>query len=98
MTIQTATRDEAAKMADALGNPGDVAEDLVRARADAQVFSSDHPRLIEDHPQEWVAVYDGRVVAKPTLEGLLDALVASDIPREHAVIRFIDQDEKVFIL
>lgn len=98
MTIQSATHEEAAEIARALGDPDEVARDLQRARRAAQVFSSDHPRLIEEHPHQWVAVYDSTVIARPSLEALLDALATRQIPREHAVIRFIDRDEKIFIL
>jgi hypothetical protein len=81
-----------------VGDPKLVAGDLRRFEKAAAVFSSDHPRLIEQYPQQWVAVYDGEMLAARSIEDLYHELEERGIAREHAIIRFVDRTERVLIL
>ena len=65
----------------------------------AKVLSSDHPRLIDEHPLQWVGVYQGRVAASAqTLSSLMRQLEDDGIPPQNAIVRFIDKTERTLIL
>jgi hypothetical protein len=82
-----------------LGGPREISGELRRFRKSALVFSRERPRMIEQHPQEWVAVYNGKVAAtNKSLPRLLKKLDAAKIPRGEALIRFIDRTERTMIL
>ena len=97
-TVQTGDSAQAARLMQELGDPEQIAAELEHTRASARAFSSDRPRMIEEHPGQWVAVYDSKCVARESFDGLLEAMDEQGIPREHAVVRFVDEDEQVFIL
>jgi hypothetical protein len=68
-------------------------------REAARVLSSDHPRMIDEHPSRWIGVYDGRVAASGrSLKSLLERLKKKRIPRDQTIIRFIDRQERMLIL
>ena len=46
-----------------LGDAKQISDQLRGFRKSALVLSRSRPRMIEEHPQEWVAVYDGKVRA-----------------------------------
>ena len=88
---------------DVLQHLGGSAESVDRAlrafTAAADVLSSDHPRLIDVYPRQWVGVHGGRVAASAeTLDALLTRLRDSGIPPENAIVRFIDKNERNLIL
>ena len=72
----------------------------LRQFADAAgVLSSDHPRLIDQHPLQWVGVYQGKVAASAqTLKSLLTQLQNAGIPPHNTIVRFIDKNERTLIL
>jgi hypothetical protein len=79
--------------------PGDVARELADFSASARVFSTDHPRLIDEHPQQWVGVYKGRVeAAGKTMKSVLSQLREKGVPKDETIVRFIDREEKTLIL
>ncbi|HZK90552.1 MAG TPA: hypothetical protein VFC56_10435 [Stellaceae bacterium] len=81
------------------GSPAEISANLVRFREAAKVLSSDHPRMIDEHPSRWVAVYDGKVAATGrSLNSLLLQLEKKRIPRAETIIRFIDKKERTLIL
>ncbi|HXE51266.1 MAG TPA: hypothetical protein VN663_23005 [Ramlibacter sp.] len=64
----------------------------------AKVLSSNHPRMINDHPYKWVAVFEGNVSAEARgLPDLLTKLDKKRVPREKVIIRYIDR-QLVYIL
>jgi len=65
----------------------------------AKVLSTDHPRMIDEHPSKWIAVYEGKVGARAkSLRELLSKIDKKHIPRDKAIIRFIDRQERTLIL
>lgn len=79
--------------------PEQIGAELESFTEAAKVLSSDHPRLINTHPMEWVAIYDGDVaVSAGTHDSLMSKLSARGIPPSQTVVRFIDRTEKTFIL
>ena len=88
---------------DALRHLGGSAEGIdrqLRQFADAAgVLSSDHPRLIDEHPLQWVGVYQGKVAASAqTLSSLMKQLEDEGIPPQSTIVRFIDTNERTLIL
>jgi hypothetical protein len=89
-----------ADMLEQLGGTAEQIDREIREFAEAaKVLSSDHPRLIETHPLHWVGVYQGRVAASAkSLDSLMKRLDEEGIPREKAIVRFIDNEERTLIL
>lgn len=84
----------------ALGAPPEQVDREIREFADAaRLLSSDHPRLIDEHPLQWVGVYQGRVAATgKTLKSLVTQLDRDGVPKERTIIRFIDKEQRTLIL
>ena len=65
----------------------------------ARLLSSDHPRLVDTHPREWVALYDGKVQATAkSFRGLVSRLKQRGLSPNEAVIRYIDTSGRKLIL
>ena len=55
--------------------------------------------LASEYPNEWIAVYEGKIQAhKRKLETLLKELDSHSIPRNETVIRFIEKEPRMLIL
>jgi hypothetical protein len=79
--------------------PKQIAKELRAFSRAARVLSSDRPRLIEQHPKEWVGIYDGKVGASAkSLKALLAALRKRGLPPSGAIIRYIDTNEGFLVL
>jgi IS30 family transposase len=88
------------KLASQLGaTPKQVDRELRRFSRAARLLSSDHARLIDKHPKEWVALYDGKVQATAkTFHGLVSKLKKRGLPPNEAIIRYIDTSGRKLIL
>ncbi len=65
----------------------------------ARVLSSDHPRLIEKHPKEWVGIYDGKVCATgKSFNALMSKLKKRGLSPGDTIIRYIDTSGRKLIL
>ena len=84
----------------ALGiNPGKVLEEMRSFRRSATRLSTDRPRMIEQFPDQWVALYLGRVEAHAEeYDTVLRMIDEKGIPREHAIVRFIESEPSTMIL
>ena len=95
----TATDTDMEAVVRKLGNLADLARDLQRFRNSARLLSSRQARLIEKYPKQWVAVYRGRVRAHArTLQGLMREIDEKGLPREDVITRFVDKNQRTFIL
>ena len=66
---------------------------------DVDYFNSVWPAVRSQHPDRYVAVYKGRVVANHrTLSGVLEAMDADGIPKHQAVLRYIASKPRKMIL
>lgn len=84
---------------DVIGDPRKIDEELVQFRRAAQRFSSDQPRFIEKYPNQWVAVFDGKVEASAkTHDDLLRAIDEKKLPRNRVMTRYIEDRQRTFIL
>jgi glutathione S-transferase len=58
-----------------------------------------HPRLIDEYPDQWVAVADSAVMAHgDTLEQVLTQIDAQNISRADVIVRFIERTQRTLIL
>jgi hypothetical protein len=65
----------------------------------ARLLSSDHPRLIEAHPEEWVGLYGGKVSATAkSFQALVAKLKRRGLAPNDAIIRYIDTSGRKLIL
>jgi hypothetical protein len=91
------TKDEVLRLLGA--SPEAIGKELSDFADAAKILSSDHPRLIDDHPMEWVGVFQGRVAATAKdFASLMAQLSEKKIPPEHTIVRFIDREEKTLLL
>ena len=81
------------------GTASQIAQGLASYREAARVLSCDHPRMIDEHPLQWIGVYKGNVVASGrSLKSVMSQLRKKSVPPESAIIRFIDREERALIL
>lgn len=82
-----------------MGGARAIARGLAQFQKAARALSSDHPRLIDKYPKQWVVVFDGEVKARGrTMKSALLQARKRSIPLEHAIVRYIDKNERTFIL
>ena len=82
-----------------VGDPRDVERDLRSFRRTARILSSNHPRLINRYPNQWVALHRGRVRASGrTFASVMAQIDKKGLPREHVIVRFIDKNQRTMIL
>ena len=80
-------------------SPAEIAGELSAFSGAAQVLSSDHPRMIDQHPLQWVGVYQGRVAATgATMKSVMQQLENEGISPAKTIIRYIDTQERTLIL
>lgn len=80
-------------------SPDAIGAALAEFSETARILSSDHPRLIDAHPQQWIGVFDGAVTASaPDQHSLMKQLASKNVPPSQTIVRFIDRNQKTFIL
>lgn len=91
------SRDEVQRL---LGtSPEEAEKELRQFSQAAQVFSSNQPRLIDEHPDQWVGVFDGEVAASSgDFTQLMHQLVEKGYPPERTLVRFITREEMTLLL
>ena len=82
-----------------LGTPAEIWAELMDFTLSAQRLSEPTQRLIDEYPQQWVAIYDGQVAsAANSFKGVLSAIDARNIPRDKVIVRYIDTEPRTMIL
>src|SRR4051812_37139531 len=80
-------------------SPKQIARELRTFSRAARVLSSNHPRLIDTHPRQWVGIYDNKVCASAkTFRALMAALKKSGVSPSKAIVRYIDVSGRKMIL
>lgn len=80
-------------------HPGEVGRSLSAFQRSARVLSDSHPRLIDEYPNQWVAVADSTVIVHGnTLKQVLKQVDAEGISRADVIVRFIDRTQRTLIL
>ena len=96
MNVQARTKVELLRM---LGNPVRLHRELQSFRKAAQVLSSHRHRLIEEYPNQWIAVHRGKVAAHgSTLNAVLKEMVRNKVPQERTIIHFVEKNQRTMIL
>jgi hypothetical protein len=79
--------------------PGQIDRELRSFSRAARLLSSDHPRLIDRHPKEWVGILDGGVRATgKSYNALISKLKKMGLSPNDAIIRYIDTSGRKLIL
>lgn len=79
--------------------PRDMARSLRKFHRAERVLSDDHPRLIDQYSDQWVAVSDGAVIAHGTdLNKVLRQVDNKGVPRSDIIVRFIERTQRTLIL
>ena len=82
-----------------IGDARQVERELGAFSEAAHILSSRHPRLIEQYPEQWVAVYDRQVQASArTLVSLMAQLDRKELPKDRVIVRYIDKNQRTMIL
>ena len=82
-----------------IGDLSAAVQNLKSFKETAQAFSASSPRLIDQFPQKWVAVSNGKVVADAaTLEGVWEKVDKSGLGRSGVMVRFITKKHRTMIL
>jgi len=72
-------------------------DEMERFRKNELVLEREWPVLLRDHLGEWAAVFsNGYIATGPSMEEILK--VIPEKQRDTAVIRFIEDGDRVFIL
>ena len=73
--------------------------ELQRFKKGTAYYEAHHDELLEKYPEQWVAIYNQKVVgASPDYERLLDDLEGKDIPVERTLFKYRTQKEDLWIV
>ena len=79
--------------------PEAAARSLREYQKSARVLSSNQPRLIDEYPDQWVAVSDSNVIANgANLKNVLQQVDRKGFNRSDILIRFIERTQRTLIL
>jgi len=81
-----------AKKAEYLGDtPKNVARDLRAFSRTGQFLSSNERRLLKKYPDQWVALYDGKVRASAeSFDEVISKLEQQQVPPNQSIIWYMD--------
>lgn len=80
-------------------SPVEIAKNLNEFKNSALLYSSDHPRLIDQYENKWIGVYQGRVAAAATsFDAVTKEIIGKGLPLKETILRHIDRNEKTLIL
>ena len=79
--------------------PKKLARDLRAFSRTARVFLSNERRLLKKYPQQWIALYDGKVRASAkSLDQVISKLDRLGVPANEAIIWYMDTSGRKRIL
>lgn len=82
-----------------LGDPKEAFEQQRRLERDLHFLLSNLDKWRETHPNRWIAVYNGKLVAvADTRDRLLKELEAAGVPLRHALIDFVGEQKVALVL
>ena len=88
-----------AEVRELIGDPNRVDEELRAFRKTAKRLSARSPRMIDRYRGQWIALYAGRIRAHgDSMESVLATVDEKRLPREHTIVRFIEDEPRTFIL
>ncbi len=73
-----------------MGDPAKAEEAMIAFSKTAQYVYSNWSQLVDSYNDKWIAVYDEKVQASAeTLEGVIEAIDAINVPRSETIVRFV---------
>jgi hypothetical protein len=76
-----------------------VQAELQRFKKDTAYYEAHHDELLEKYPEQWVAIYNQKVVgASPDYEQLLNDLQAKGYSVGHVFVHYLTRHDEVLIL
>jgi len=91
--------DDVRTVLEQLGDPADVDRELRKFRQSARSLSSEYGQLADRYAGQWVAAFDGKVRAHgQSFREVIEKIDQERLPREHTIVRFIDNDDRAMIL
>ena len=73
--------------------------ELQRFKKDTAYYEAHHDELLEKYPEQWVAIYNQKVVgASPDYEQLLTDLEGKGVPIERTLFKHLTHKEELWIL
>lgn len=81
------------------GDPAEISRGLRLFGRSTRALDRQYSKFVELYAGQWVALYDGKLRAHgPAFEDVLQKLDQEGVPREHTLVRFIDNDDRIMIL
>ncbi len=82
-----------------IGDPAQIDRELSQFRETSKMLSSKNPRMNEEYPDQWVALFDGKVQASGmSMERVLHEIDKKEIPRGRVIVRFIEKNPRTMVL
>jgi hypothetical protein len=82
-----------------IGDPADVVRELKAFSRSARSLANQHTHLVDRYPNQWVAIFDGKVRAHGrSFHEVLEKIDQEGLPRGRTIVRFIDKGERAMIL
>lgn len=79
--------------------PENAARSLREFQQSARVLSNNQPRLIDEYPDQWVAVSDSTVIAHgENINNVLRQVDRKGFHRSDVLVRFIERKQRTLIL
>jgi hypothetical protein len=92
-------KDDARTILEQIGDPADVDRELRKFRQSARSLSSRYGQLAGKYAGQWVAAFDGKVRARgQSFQEVIEKIDQEGLPKEHTIVRFIDNDDRTMIL
>ena len=93
------TKDQIKNFVDEMGGVNQVRDDLLEYTHSSFLISSKKDQLTEKHPDHWIAMSGGEIVAiEKELDGLLAAIDAEWIDCNDLVVEFLGTGTRCMIL
>ena len=79
--------------------PDEAVRSLREFERSARALSSNQPRLIDEYPDQWVAVADGTVIVhEKSLDEVLWKVDKKGFRRSEVIVRFLERTQRTVIL
>ena len=86
-----------AEIRELIGDPEEFWQKREAFARSEQFFWDNHDRLLKEHPESWVGVYEEELRVADTLDALLEALDQAGIPRGETCVHFVTAEKRILI-
>lgn len=82
-----------------IGDPREINRSLAIFSKSTRLVADHYSELMERYPDEWIAVYNGRVRAHgKSFQAVLDEVDAKGLPRAQTLLRFMNTKPQTLIV